>query len=53
MHKGADCLQKGSRIQLQLRLLFEEAKASQPPIIFFDKNDGSGTSKQDQSTRPS
>src|SRR6201994_3922749 len=52
MRKGADCLSKWvGEVERQLRLLFEEAKASQPSIIFFDEIDGLApvrSSKQDQ-----
>jgi ATPase family AAA domain-containing protein 2 len=41
MRKGADCLSKWvGEAERQLRLLFEEAKNSQPSIIFFDEIDG-------------
>ncbi|KAG5642143.1 hypothetical protein DXG03_003573 [Asterophora parasitica] len=41
MRKGADCLSKWvGEAERQLRLLFEEARASQPSIIFFDEIDG-------------
>lgn len=41
MRKGADCLSKWvGEAERQLRLLFEEAKAAQPSIIFFDEIDG-------------
>ncbi len=41
MRKGADCLSKWvGEAERQLRLLFEEAKACQPSIIFFDEIDG-------------
>ena len=52
MRKGADCLSKWvGEAERQLRLLFEEAKNSQPSIIFFDEIDGLApvrSSKQDQ-----
>ncbi|PKI83929.1 hypothetical protein MVES_001879 [Malassezia vespertilionis] len=52
MRKGADCLSKWvGEAERQLRLLFEEAKRSQPSIIFFDEIDGLApvrSSKQDQ-----
>lgn len=52
MRKGADCLSKWvGEAERQLRLLFEEAKKSQPSIIFFDEIDGLApvrSSKQDQ-----
>lgn len=52
MRKGADCLSKWvGEAERQLRLLFDEAKASQPSIIFFDEIDGLApvrSSKQDQ-----
>jgi len=41
MRKGADCLSKWvGEAERQLRLLFEEARQSQPSIIFFDEIDG-------------
>jgi len=41
MRKGADCLSKWvGEAERQLRLLFEEARACQPSIIFFDEIDG-------------
>src|SRR5271155_6185024 len=44
MRKGADCLSKWvGEAERQLRLLFEEAKNSQPSIIFFDEIDGMST----------
>lgn len=52
MRKGADCLSKWvGEAERQLRLLFDEARASQPSIIFFDEIDGLApvrSSKQDQ-----
>lgn len=52
MRKGADCLSKWiGEAERQLRLLFEEAKAKQPSIIFFDEIDGLApvrSSKQEQ-----
>lgn len=52
MRKGADCLSKWvGEAERQLRLLFDEAKACQPSIIFFDEIDGLApvrSSKQDQ-----
>lgn len=52
MRKGADCLSKWvGEAERQLRLLFEEARRSQPSIIFFDEIDGLApvrSSKQDQ-----
>ncbi|KAG8890100.1 hypothetical protein FRC00_014353, partial [Tulasnella sp. 408] len=52
MRKGADCLSKWvGEAERQLRLLFEEARANQPSIIFFDEIDGLApvrSSKQDQ-----
>ena len=52
MRKGADCLSKWvGEAERQLRLIFEEAKACQPSIIFFDEIDGLApvrSSKQDQ-----
>ncbi len=47
MRKGADALSKWvGEAERQLRLLFEEARKTQPSIIFFDEIDG----KQDSST---
>lgn len=41
MRKGADCLSKWvGEAERQLRMLFEEARNSQPSIIFFDEIDG-------------
>ena len=41
MRKGADALSKWvGEAERQLRLLFEEAKKTQPSIIFFDEIDG-------------
>lgn len=52
MRKGADCLSKWvGEAERQLRLLFEEARAAQPSIIFFDEIDGLApvrSAKQDQ-----
>ncbi|KZT35228.1 AAA-domain-containing protein [Sistotremastrum suecicum HHB10207 ss-3] len=52
MRKGADILSKWvGEAERQLRLLFEEARNSQPSIIFFDEIDGLApvrSSKQDQ-----
>lgn len=52
MRKGADCLSKWiGEAERQLKLLFEEAKAKQPSIIFFDEIDGLApvrSSKQEQ-----
>ncbi|KAG0338514.1 ATPase AAA domain-containing protein 2B [Podila humilis] len=52
MRKGADCLSKWvGEAERQLRLLFEEARAWQPSIIFFDEIDGLcpvRSSKQEQ-----
>ncbi|RKP38415.1 P-loop containing nucleoside triphosphate hydrolase protein, partial [Dimargaris cristalligena] len=52
MRKGADCLSKWvGETERQLRLLFEQARAWQPSIIFFDEIDGIApvrSSKQDQ-----
>ncbi|KAG8900837.1 hypothetical protein FRB99_005742 [Tulasnella sp. 403] len=52
MRKGADCLSKWvGEAERQLRLLFDEARANQPSIIFFDEIDGLApvrSSKQDQ-----
>lgn len=45
MRKGADCLSKWvGEAERQLRLLFDEAKACQPSIIFFDEIDGESLS---------
>lgn len=44
MRKGADCLSKWvGEAERQLRLLFDEAKACQPSIIFFDEIDGASS----------
>jgi len=52
MRKGADALSKWvGEAEKQLRLLFEEARRTQPSIIFFDEIDGLApvrSSKQDQ-----
>ncbi|GAA5866873.1 hypothetical protein JCM3774_004585 [Rhodotorula dairenensis] len=52
MRKGADCLSKWvGEAERQLRLLFDEARACQPSIIFFDEIDGLApvrSSKQEQ-----
>lgn len=52
MRKGADALSKWvGEAERQLRLLFEEARNTQPSIIFFDEIDGLApvrSSKQDQ-----
>ncbi|ORX34940.1 hypothetical protein BD324DRAFT_609696 [Kockovaella imperatae] len=52
MRKGADVLSKWvGEAERQLRMLFEEARACQPSIIFFDEIDGLApvrSSKQDQ-----
>ena len=41
MRKGADVLSKWvGEAERQLRMLFDEARASQPSIIFFDEIDG-------------
>jgi len=41
MRKGADILSKWvGESERQLRLLFEQARAWQPSIIFFDEIDG-------------
>ncbi|KAJ7755188.1 AAA-domain-containing protein [Mycena metata] len=52
MRKGADILSKWvGEAERQLRLLFDEARAHQPSIIFFDEIDGLApvrSSKQDQ-----
>ena len=41
MRKGADALSKWvGEAERQLRLLFEEARKTQPSIIFFDEIDG-------------
>ena len=48
MRKGADILSKWvGESERQLRLLFEQAKAWQPSIIFFDEIDGTSYIKQD------
>ncbi|KAI8906698.1 hypothetical protein EDD86DRAFT_209570 [Gorgonomyces haynaldii] len=52
MRKGADILNKWvGETEKQLRLLFEQARAFEPSIIFFDEIDGLApvrSSKQDQ-----
>ena len=52
MRKGADILSKWvGESERQLHLLFQQAKAAQPSIIFFDEIDGLApcrSSKQDQ-----
>ncbi|CAI5447435.1 unnamed protein product [Caenorhabditis angaria] len=52
MRKGADCLSKWvGESERQLRLLFDQAYAMRPSIIFFDEIDGLApvrSSKQDQ-----
>ncbi|KAK9469325.1 hypothetical protein V1512DRAFT_201734 [Lipomyces arxii] len=52
MRKGADALSKWvGEAERQLRLLFEEARNTQPSIIFFDEIDGLApvrSSKQEQ-----
>ncbi|KAJ1901136.1 TAT-binding protein-like protein 7, AAA ATPase, partial [Kickxella alabastrina] len=52
MRRGADCLSKWvGEAERQLRHLFEQAKAFQPSIIFFDELDGLApvrSSRQDQ-----
>ncbi|KAI9849590.1 MAG: hypothetical protein M1838_000100 [Thelocarpon superellum] len=52
MRKGADALSKWvGEAERQLRLLFDEARANQPSIIFFDEIDGLApvrSSKQEQ-----
>lgn len=52
MRKGADALSKWvGEAEKQLRLLFDEARKTQPSIIFFDEIDGLApvrSSKQDQ-----
>ena len=41
MRKGADALSKWvGEAEKSLRLLFEEARKTQPSIIFFDEIDG-------------
>ena len=48
MRKGADCLSKWvGEAERQLRLLFEEARNSQPSIIFFDEIDAGGGARFD------
>jgi SpoVK/Ycf46/Vps4 family AAA+-type ATPase len=45
MRKGADALSKWvGEAERQLRLLFEEARKTQPSIIFFDEIDGKNNS---------
>ena len=45
MRKGADVLSKWvGEAERQLRMLFEEARAAQPSIIFFDEIDGESSS---------
>jgi len=45
MRKGADVLSKWvGEAERQLRMLFEEARAAQPSIIFFDEIDGESDS---------
>ena len=45
MRKGADVLSKWvGEAERQLRMLFEEARAAQPSIIFFDEIDGERSS---------
>ncbi|KJH48928.1 ATPase, AAA family [Dictyocaulus viviparus] len=52
MRKGADCLSKWvGEAERQLRVLFDQAYATRPSIIFFDEIDGLApirSSKQDQ-----
>ncbi|CAJ0603191.1 unnamed protein product [Cylicocyclus nassatus] len=52
MRKGADCLSKWvGEAERQLRVLFDQAYAMRPSIIFFDEIDGLApvrSSKQDQ-----
>ncbi|RHY30541.1 hypothetical protein DYB25_008612, partial [Aphanomyces astaci] len=52
MRKGADCLSKWvGEAERQLRVLFEQAKKTEPSIIFFDEIDGLTpvrSAKQDQ-----
>jgi SpoVK/Ycf46/Vps4 family AAA+-type ATPase len=44
MRKGADVLSKWvGEAERQLRMLFEEARAAQPSIIFFDEIDGASS----------
>jgi SpoVK/Ycf46/Vps4 family AAA+-type ATPase len=45
MRKGADVLSKWvGEAERQLRMLFDEARAAQPSIIFFDEIDGESSS---------
>ncbi|KAJ2750794.1 TAT-binding protein-like protein 7, AAA ATPase, partial [Coemansia nantahalensis] len=52
MRRGADCLSKWvGEAEHQLRVLFEQARAFQPSIIFFDELDGlapARSARQDQ-----
>ncbi|KAJ1727170.1 TAT-binding protein-like protein 7, AAA ATPase, partial [Coemansia biformis] len=52
MRRGADCLSKWvGDAERQLRVLFEQARAFQPSIIFFDELDGlapARSARQDQ-----
>jgi SpoVK/Ycf46/Vps4 family AAA+-type ATPase len=54
MRKGADVLSKWvGEAERQLRMLFEEARAAQPSIIFFDEIDGMCTLDREQNRRGS
>jgi SpoVK/Ycf46/Vps4 family AAA+-type ATPase len=51
MRKGADCLSKWvGEAERQLRMLFEEARNSQPSIIFFDEIDGQSSLSRSSQT---
>jgi SpoVK/Ycf46/Vps4 family AAA+-type ATPase len=52
MRKGADVLSKWvGEAERQLRMLFEEARAAQPSIIFFDEIDGMSALDREQNRR--
>lgn len=52
MRKGADALSKWvGEAERQLRLLFDEARRTQPSIIFFDEIDGTNPSRSDAPRR--